>query len=221
MTEIWKDIQGYEGFYQISNLGNVKSLERVIDKGNGILQHRKERIMNKRESVDGYYIAKLNVNKKSTSIAIHILVARHFIDNPNNYPEVNHKDCNRKNNQVDNLEWCTHQQNVEHSKQLGHYKTKSGCDNPNYKNDTLKIKYKNNPTLAKINNSRPREQNGRCVKIRMINNDVIKDFNFIGEAAEYLIVNGYTNGKVNSIRSNITNAIKNNKKYLGCTFERL
>ena len=221
MTEIWKDIQGYEGFYQISNLGNVKSLERVIDKGNGILQHRKERIMNKRESVDGYYIAKLNVNKESTSIAIHILVARHFIDNPNNYPEVNHKDCNRKNNQVDNLEWCTHQQNVEHSKQLGHYKTKSGCDNPNYKNDTLKIKYKNNPTLAKINNSRPREQNGRCVKIRMINNDVIKDFNFIGEAAEYLIVNGYTNGKVNSIRSNITNAIKNSKKYLGCTFERL
>ena len=221
MTEIWKDIQGYEGFYQISNLGNVKSLERVIDKGNGILQHRKERIMNKRESVDGYYVAKLNVNKKSKSIAIHILVARHFIDNPNNYPEVNHKDCNRKNNQVDNLEWCTHQQNVEHSKQLGHYKTKSGCDNPNYKNDTLKIKYKNNPTLAKINNSRPREQNGRCVKIRIINNDVIKDFNFIGEAAEYLIVNGYTNGKVNSIRSNITNAIKNNKKYLGCTFERL
>ena len=221
MTEIWKDIQGYEGFYQISNLGNVKSLERVVDKGNGILQHRKERIMNKRESVDGYYIAKLNVNKKSTSIAIHILVARHFIDNPNNYPEVNHKDCNRKNNQVDNLEWCTHQQNVEHSKQLGHYKTKSGCDNPNYKNDTLKIKYKNNPTLAKINNSRPREQNGRCVKIRMINNDVTKDFNFIGEAAEYLIVNGYTDGKINSIRSNITNAIKNNKKYLGCTFERL
>ena len=221
MTEIWKDIQGYEGFYQISNLGNVKSLERVVDKGNGILQHRKERIMNKRESVDGYYIAKLNVNKKSTSIAIHILVARHFIDNPNNYPEVNHKDCNRKNNQVDNLEWCTHQQNVEHSKQLGHYKTKSGCDNPNYKNDTLKIKYKNNPTLAKINNSRPREKNGRCVKIRMINNDVIKDFNFIGEAAEYLIVNGYTDGKINSIRSNITNAIKNNKKYLGCTFERL
>ena len=221
MTEIWKDIQGYEGFYQISNLGNVKSLERVIDKGNGILQHRKERIMNKRESVDGYYVAKLNVNKKSKSIAIHILVARHFIDNPNNYPEVNHKDCNRKNNQVDNLEWCTHQQNVEYSKQLGHYKAKSGCDNPNYKNDTLKIKYKNNPTLAKINNSRPREQNGRCVKIRMINNDVIKDFNFIGEAAEYLIVNGYTNGKVNSIRSNITNAIKNSKKYLGCTFERL
>ena len=221
MTEIWKDIQGYEGFYQISNLGNVKSLERVVDKGNGILQHRKERIMNKRESIDGYYIAKLNVNKKSTSIAIHILVARHFIDNPNNYPEVNHKDCNRKNNQVDNLEWCTHQQNVEYSKQLGHYKTKSGCDNPNYKNDTLKIKYKNNPTLAKINNSRLREQNGRCVKIRMINNDVIKDFNFIGEAAEYLIVNGYTNGNVNSIRSNIINAIKNNKKYLGCTFERL
>ena len=221
MTEIWKDIQGYEGFYQISNLGNVKSLERVIDKGNGILQHRKERIMDKRESTDGYYIAKFNVDKKSESIAIHILVARHFIDNPNNYPEVNHKDCNRKNNQVDNLEWCTHQQNVEYSKRLGHYKTKSGKDNPNYNNDTLKNKYKDNPELAKINNSRPREQNGRSVSVRMSVNDNIREFKFIGEAAEFLIANGYTNAKINSIRSNITNAIKNNKEYLGFKFERI
>ena len=130
MTEIWKDIQGYEGFYQISNLGNVKSLERVIDKGNGILQHRKERIMNKRESVDGYYVAKLNVNKKSKSIAIHILVARHFIDNPNNYPEVNHKDCNRANPRYDNLEWISHIDNIRYSSNKGHYKSsKEGLKN--------------------------------------------------------------------------------------------
>lgn len=221
MIEIWKDIQGYEGYYQISNLGNVKSLDRIVDRGNGILQHRRERIMSKRVCADGYYIAKLNVNKSSKSIAIHILVARHFIDNPNNYPEVNHKDCNRKNNQVDNLEWCTHQQNVDHSKKLGHYKTKSGKDNPNYGNDTLKKKYKSNPELAKINSSRPREKNGRCVGIKMINNNIIKEFKFIGETAEYLISNNYTNAKINSIRNAITNAINNNRKYLGFKFERI
>lgn len=200
----------------------MKSLDRIINKSNGVSQHRKERIMNKRESTDGYYIAKLNVDKKSVSIAIHILVARHFIDNPDNYPEVNHKDCNRKNNRIDNLEWCTHQQNVEYSKRLGHYKTKSGKDNPNYSNNTLRKKYKNNPKLAKINNSRPREQNGRSVSIRMYdNNNNIKNFSFIGEAAEFLVANNYTNAKIKSIRNNITNAIKNNKKYLGLKFERI
>ena len=129
MVEIWKDIQGYEGYYQISNLGNVKSLDRVVDKGNGVFQHRKERIMNKRECTDGYYIAKLNVKKKSESIAIHILVARHFIDNPNNYPEVNHKDCNRNNNYYTNLEWVTTKENVYYAFSVGNLQRdkNTGC----------------------------------------------------------------------------------------------
>ncbi len=221
MEEIWKDIEGYEGLYQISNFGNVKSLERMIEKSNGVIQVRCERIMARRESTDGYYMAKLNVNNHSKSIAIHILVAKHFIPNPNNYPEVNHLDCNRKNNRVDNLEWCTHQQNVEYSYLLGHYKTKSGKDNPNYNNHTLKEKYRNNPELAKANNRRPREQNGRCVPIRVYHKDGVTDFKFIGEAAEFLIDNGYTNSQIDSIRGDITQSIKKNKLYLGCKFERI
>ena len=115
MEEIWKDIEGYEGYYQISNLGNVKSLARNVIRSDGVIQPHKERIMDKRVSIDGYYIAKLTVNRKSKSIGIHILVARHFIPNPDNLPEVNHKDLDRKNNRVDNLEWCTHQDNVRYS----------------------------------------------------------------------------------------------------------
>lgn len=115
-TEEWKDIKGYEGYYQVSNLGNVRSLDRIVDRGNGILQHRKERIMSKRKNADGYYQAKLNVDKVSKCIGIHILVAEHFLENPNGYTEVNHKDFNRTNNRIDNLEWCTHKDNVRYSK---------------------------------------------------------------------------------------------------------
>ncbi len=137
MEEIWKDIEGYEGLYQISNFGNVKSLERTIVKSDGVVQVRCERIMAKRESTDGYYIAKLNVNNHSKSVAIHILVAKHFIPNPNNYPEVNHLDCNRKNNRVDNLEWCTHQQNVEYSCLLGQIDTIRSHITQSIKNNKL------------------------------------------------------------------------------------
>ena len=108
MEEIWKDIEGYEGYYQISNLGNVKSLARTIIRKDGITRFYKERIMDKRISTDGYYIAKLTVKRKSKCIGIHKLVAKAFILNPDNLPEVNHKDFDRKNNRVDNLEWCTH-----------------------------------------------------------------------------------------------------------------
>ena len=221
IEEIWKDIKGYEGYYQISNYGNVKSLERIVTRKDGIIQVRKERIMSKRFTTDGYVAAKLNVNRMSKSIAVHILVATHFIPNPNNYPEVNHKDCNRTNNRVDNLEWCTHQQNVEYSKKLGHYKMPCGKLNPNYGNHILSERYKNNPELAKEINSRPREQNGRCVPIQMIDNSTVYSFKFIGEAAEYLIHNGYTKNKISTIRSRIIKSIKDNEQYLGFNFKKV
>lgn len=221
MKEIWKDVEGYEGYYQISNYGNVKSLERKVIRKDGVVQIRSERIMSKRLNNDGYIVAKFNVNKKSKSVAVHILVAKHFIPNPNNYSEVNHKDCNRKNNKVDNLEWCTHQQNIEYSKKLGHYKGRYGKDNPNYGNHILGEKYKNDPELAKKNLSRPREQNGRCVPIKMITKTKTYIFKFIGEAAEFLIANGYTKSSVDTIRTHITISIKENKPYLNCKFQRV
>lgn len=106
MKEIWKDIKEYEGLYQISNLGNLKSLKRMM-------KNRKCKEIIKKPSVlpKGYLQICLCKNGKLKYISIHRLVAQTFIPNPNNYPCVNHKDCNPKNNAVSNLEWVTYKMN--------------------------------------------------------------------------------------------------------------
>ena len=93
MEEIWKDIEGYEGLYQISNLGRVWSVRKEI--------YRKPTI------VSGYYGVSLTKDGQFDIFTIHRLVAKAFIPNPLNLPQVNHKDENKLNNRVDNLEWCT------------------------------------------------------------------------------------------------------------------
>src|SRR5574344_251986 len=218
IIEIWKDIIGYEGYYQISNMGNVKSLARNVIKRSGVIQPRKERIMDKRICSDEYYIAKLTVNNVSKSISIHRLVAIHFIPNPDNLPEVNHIDCNRQNNCVDNLEWCTHGDNVRYSIKCGNHiccRDLTGINNPNYGNHILSEKYKNDKDLAIEKLSRPYSQNGRAVKIEMYDENMlyIDTFDWIGGVAEYLIKNGFTTASVDSIRTNVTQSIKNNKPY--------
>lgn len=220
MKEIWKDIQGYEGYYQISNYGNVKSLERIVCRKDGVVQVRKERIMSKRVSTDGYYMAKLNVNNCSKSIAIHRLVAMHFIPNPNNLPEVNHKDCDRTNNRVDNLEWCTHLDNIKYSWAKGHYKGRFGEANPNYGNTVLRERFANNPELRQTL-ARKGKQNGRCVPIKVIFSTYEKTFDYIGEAAQYLIDQGFTSAKIDSIRTRIATIIDTGKEYNGCRFQHI
>lgn len=113
MEEEWKDIEGYEGLYQISNLGRVKSLERIVErigKGKILVNERIRNVTNCR----GYLQVKLFKNKKYRMFFVHRLVAQAFIPNPNNYPEVNHKDENKENNRVDNLEWCTTEYNCNY-----------------------------------------------------------------------------------------------------------
>lgn len=99
MKEIWKDIEGYEGLYQVSNLGRVKSL------GNGG-SNSKERIL-KQLNKNGYFGVCLCKEGKPKGFDIHRLVASEFIPNPDNLPMVNHKDECKTNNRVDNLEWCS------------------------------------------------------------------------------------------------------------------
>lgn len=108
--EMWKDIIGYEGLYQISNYGNVKSLEKKV-----MNRTNKERILKIFDNGNGYYQVVLQKNKKKKSYKVHRLVAEAFISNPNNLPCVNHKDCNRKNNKFENLEWCTVDYNVKYA----------------------------------------------------------------------------------------------------------
>lgn len=109
MSEIWKDIPGYEGIYQISSLGRIKSLERKIktSKGERIVKEK----IKKLETNGKYILIKLCKNSIIEHVSIHRLVAQVFIPNPDNLPEVNHKDENKHNNSVDNLEWCTHKYN--------------------------------------------------------------------------------------------------------------
>ena len=99
MKEIWKDIEGYEGRYQVSNFGNVKSLNYKHTGEEKIMQSCKDKI--------GYLHIKLFMNGKPKMYKVHRLVAQAFIPNPNNYPQVNHKDENKTNNHVSNLEFCT------------------------------------------------------------------------------------------------------------------
>lgn len=106
MQEIWKDIKNYEGLYQVSNLGRVKSINRVVKRGDNF-KPVCERILKPGGKNRGSYFVILSKNGKSSTKYIHRLVAQAFIPNPNNLPVVNHKDENPLNDNVDNLEWCT------------------------------------------------------------------------------------------------------------------
>ena len=109
-SEIWKDVVGYEGIYKVSNKGNVFSVERKDSMGRecgGI-------ILKPKYHRDGYLGINLYKNGKMKSKFIHRLVAEAFLPNQNNYLEINHKDENKTNNYVENLEWCTRKYNVNY-----------------------------------------------------------------------------------------------------------
>lgn len=110
MNEIWKPIRGYEGFYEVSSLGNVRSLKRATTNGKVLKQGRRP---------NEYLKVTLCKNNNHKTRAVHRLVAEAFIPNPNNLPEVNHKDGNKRNNSVENLEWVTREENVWHSMEVG------------------------------------------------------------------------------------------------------
>lgn len=104
--EIFKEIQGFEGLYEISNLGNIKNVIK-----NKLLKFGKHN--------QGYLQVSLSKNNKKTTFKIHRLIAIYFIDNPNNYKIINHVDGNKLNNSIENLEWCTSKHNNEHAYKLG------------------------------------------------------------------------------------------------------
>lgn len=118
----WSEIAGYEGLYLISDKGEVialpKSFEGANEHGKMIIHRKQKRLKTCLRGKEGqmYEAVTLTKDKVSKRYSIHRLVAEAFIPNPENYPEVNHKDENPLNNSVENLEWCTHQYNMEYSK---------------------------------------------------------------------------------------------------------
>lgn len=117
-TEEWKDIKGYEGLYQVSSCGRVKTLpKKRINGTNFYIQ--KERIMSqqlKQKRYLGVCLVKDGIYK---NFLVHRLVAEAFIENPNGYEQVNHIDCNKLNNEVENLEWCSREMNLKHAYEHG------------------------------------------------------------------------------------------------------
>lgn len=107
--EIWKSIDGFEGLYEVSNLGRIKCLEhKCPGRYKGRFRTVKEHIMKiTKNKANGYYYVILSNSDRGKTFAVHRLVAQAFLENPDNLPCVNHKDENKQNNNVQNLEWCT------------------------------------------------------------------------------------------------------------------
>jgi hypothetical protein len=120
--EEWKPIKDYENLYEVSNLGRIKSLERI-----SLQKHLlPEKILKTAKNKYGYLKVTLHKNYKQKVVNVHRIVAETFIPNPHNLPCVNHIDGNKENNCVDNLEWCTIQENNIHA-------FKTGLKQPSYK----------------------------------------------------------------------------------------
>lgn len=115
---IWKDIPAYNGLYQASNTGSIRGLDRIVFR-NGTDHLRKGDIMSQIKNSFGYMTVQLTMDGKRKILLTHRLIAAAFIPNPKNKPQVNHKDGNKTNNHISNLEWCTASENVIHANETG------------------------------------------------------------------------------------------------------
>ena len=180
MEEIWKDIYfeennkiiDYRGLYQISNLGRIKSLKRKYTTENRILKYHKNN--------SGYCYVDLCKNSETKRFLIHRLVAIHFIANPNNLSQVNHKNENKEDNCVENLEWCTHEYNQK-------YGTKS-----KRQSEKIKGRKASDDTKLKMSKSRSKkviqyDLNGNIIKIWSSTKDICQNLNFKYNSFKYYL----------------------------------
>lgn len=147
--EIWKDIEGYEGRYQVSNLGRVKSLKREIyDTVRKYTRTTEEKILKLNLSTPKYYSVQLTKEGIQKTFRVHILVARAFLSNPQELPVVNHKNGIKTDNRVKNLEWCTYKHNSQEALRLG--LTKSSIQNLKRWNGCFGYKHNRSKAVKQI-----------------------------------------------------------------------
>lgn len=169
-------------------------------------------------NADGYAVCSIKTDDGWRSVRIARLVALAFIPNPENLPEVNHKDYDRTNSNVENLEWITRKDNINYSK--CNRPDYHGINNPNYGNKKLSVKYKEDKQYSIEKQSRKGLQNGRCRKISIIESgNIVKTFEYIVDCCLYLCERfDLKSIKLSSIRSQIDRSIRENRSYLGLTF---
>lgn len=167
MKEVWKDIPKYKGVYQVSNLGRVKSLDRIVIDKNGRKRLCKGKILKNNIYINGYLYVRLCDKEKNKQFQVHRLVAQAFIPNPNNLPEVNHKDEDKTNNKVSNLEWCTSKYNCN-------YGTR------NKRNSKLISKALKGKFIGAKN------PNAKAVVMYDIQGNKLKEFEMMKDAGKYL-----------------------------------
>lgn len=208
-----------EKIINIKGIDYIVSIDGKVYSTNNYGRAKYHQEISQRKNKDGYMQVTVGRTGDRSQYRVHRMVAEAFIPNPDNLPEVNHKDNDRTNNSVDNLEWCTHEYNIQYSIDSGNHISTTditGSSNPNYGNHSLSEKYKNNPELAKENQSRPGAQNGRARKIKLYDTFINKEFEFgyIRSAAIYLITNGFTRAKtVDSVMNRLSMCAKNGKMY--------
>ena len=189
--QVWKDIPGYEGVYQVSNTGKVRSLNY---RGTG-----KTKILKQSTSKHGYKKVVLYKNKKGKTYLVHRLIAQTFIPNPNNWPQVNHKDENKTNNVAWNLEWCT-------SKYNNNYGT---CRERMI--EKQKDKYVSKETRRKLSKSLKGKNRGKDnvhskpIIMLTLDGEFIRRWDCIADAVRFL-------NKNNNCSGNIVKSLKNANK---------
>ena len=211
IAEIWKDVQGYEGLYQVSNLGRVKSLGRFVDRLASGHCWQKERILKPNKTKYGYLNVRLCKDSRTKDFKVHRLVALAFIPNPENKPQIDHINADKTNNTVNNLRWVTCKENINNPLTLV---KKIGKNNYLYgKNLSEETKQKiRKAHLGKKISEETKEKlrgknNPRSRSIKNLNTNEV--FDSVRNA-----------GKKYGVRhSSILYAIKHNGKCSGCKWE--
>lgn len=195
--EIWKDIKGYEGYYQVSNLGNVKTLH--ANKGHLV------KLMALAPHPRGYKSVNLYKDGKHESLLVHRLVAAAFIPNPNNYNEVNHISEDKHDNRACNLEWVSHGDNCRYGTRNARI---SQTNKGQKRSDEIKAKMKESQNLR---SERERAEGIRCGRVIKkisqydLNGNFIRDFDSIYDACTAL---GFTINRENGYGTSYKNYIR-------------